>query len=186
MKNILVLLSTLLFNCPATDAAVLPTDSGSFNFTVPQSTKKIEVFSYQLPEANARTPIVFVLTGLNRDADKYRDDWVENAPIAVSQQQLAHYFALPVLIAVGGKDNNPHHPLLRRSPQALAQGNSRLQRARAYFMAAEQQARDNKRPFNWQFTILSDVGHSGSKMSAYAAQQFGWFEQHGKFKVQDD
>lgn len=40
---------------------------------------KIEVFSYQPPEANARTPIVFVLTGLNRDADKYRDDWVENA-----------------------------------------------------------------------------------------------------------
>ncbi|HGH5359739.1 TPA: hypothetical protein ACJI3H_000260 [Yersinia enterocolitica] len=79
MKNILVLLSTLLFNCPATDAAVLPTGSGSFHFTVPQSTKKIEVFSYQPPEANARTPIVFVLTGLNRDADKYRDDWVENA-----------------------------------------------------------------------------------------------------------
>ncbi|HDL6615430.1 TPA: hypothetical protein PXJ33_000365 [Yersinia enterocolitica] len=302
MKNILVLLSTLLFNCPATDAAVLPTGSGSFHFTVPQSTKKIEVFSYQPPEANARTPIVFVLTGLNRDADKYRDDWVENArknkliviaphfsqqdypgsdgynqgniinsqtgklnpqgewafsvidslfaemqkqgitqqksyylfgnsagcqfvhrmltlmpapkvkaaicaaagwwtmptpqtpwpygldnaPITVSQQQLAHYFALPVLITVGGKDDNPNHPLLRRSPQAQAQGDSRLQRAKAYFMAAEQQARHNIMPFNWQFTILSGVAHSGSKMSAYAAQQFGWFEQHGKFKVQDD
>ncbi|HDL8286682.1 TPA: hypothetical protein PXQ99_003498 [Yersinia enterocolitica] len=91
-----------------------------------------------------------------------------------------------MLIAVGGKDNNPHPPLLRRSSQALAQGNCRLQRARAYFMAVEQQARHNKRPFNWQFTILSDVGHSGSKMSVYAAQQFDWFEQQGKFKVQDD
>ncbi|WP_227729700.1 hypothetical protein [Yersinia proxima] len=302
MKNILVLLSALLFNCPATDAAGLPAGSKSLNFTVPQSAKKIQVFSYLPPEANALTPIVFVLTGLSRDADKYRDAWVENArknkliviapyfsqqdypgsdsynlgniinpqtgklnpqgewaftvidglftemqkqgitrqksyylfgnsagcqfvhrmltlmpatkvkaaicaaagwwtmpniqtpwpygldnaPIAVSQQQLAHYFALPVLIAVGGKDNNPNHPLLRRSPQAQAQGDSRLQRAKAYFMAAEQQARHNIMPFNWQFTILSGVAHSGSKMSAYAAQQFGWFEQHGKFKVQDD
>ena len=302
MKNTLALLSALLFNCPATYAAGLPTGSGSFDFTVPHSAKKIEVFSYQPPGANTRTPIVFVLTGLNRDADKYRDAWVKNArknkliviapyfsqqdypgsdgynlgnlinpqtgklnpqgewaftvidslftemqnqritqqksyylfgnsagcqfvhrmltlipqpkvkaaicaaagwwtlpniqtpwpyglknaPIAVNRQQLVHYLALPVLITVGSKDNNPNHPLLRRSPHAMAQGDSRLQRAKTYFITAEQLAQHNKVPFNWQFTILAGVGHSGSKMSAYAAQQFGRFEQYGKFSVQDE
>lgn len=300
MKNTLALLSALLFYGSAAYAAGLPVGRGSFDFTVPQTTKKIKIFSYQPPDANTHTPIVFVLTGLNRDADKYRDAWVENArknklmviaphfsqqeypgsdgynlgnlinrqtgklnptsewaftvidslftdmqkqgitqqknyylfgnsagcqfvhrmltltpqpnvkvaicaaagwwtmpnnqtpwpyglgnaPIAVSQQQLIHYFSLPVLITVGSKDNNPNHPLLRRSPQAMAQGNSRLQRAKTYFMTAEQLAQQDKVPFNWQFTTLPKVGHSGSKMSAYAAEQFAEFEQHGKFNIQ--
>lgn len=300
MKNTITLLSILFFSCGAVYASRLPTGSSSFDFVIPQTSKKIEVFSYQPPEATTQTPIVFVLSGLNRNADKYRDAWVENArknkltviaphfskqdypgsdsynlgnlvdarsgklnpkeawaftvidslfadmqqqgitqqthyyifgnsagcqfvhrmltllpepkvkaaicaaagwwtmpsnkapwpyglanaPIAVSQQQLADYFALPVLITVGSKDNNPNHPLLRRSTEAMAQGNSRLARAKTYFLTAKQQAQQDNVPFNWQFSILPGVGHSGSKMSAYAAEQFAWFEQHGKFRTQ--
>jgi len=278
-------------------ASLLPKESGSFSFTVPQSAKKMTVFSYLPAGADANTPVVFVLTGLNRNADTYRDSWVENAkkykliviapqfseqdypgtegynlgnlqdkvthtanpkglwafsvidelfaelqrqgvtqqksyylfgnsagcqfvhrmltfvpeaqvkaavcaaagwwtlpdsenpwpyglenaPVKVSKAQLVSYFAKPVLITVGDKDNDPYHPLLRRSYQAMAQGDSRLTRAKNYFLTAEQKAKRDKVPLNWRFSTLAGVGHSGSKMSAYAAQQFAWYEQHGQF-----
>ncbi|QTF09088.1 hypothetical protein HC231_15130 [Brenneria izadpanahii] len=281
-------------------AAQLPKASGSFHFTVPQTGKTVTVFSYQPPNAGADTPIVFVLTGLNRNADDYRNSWIENArksgliviapmfskadypgvdgynlgnlenvkthranakgewtftviddlfadlqkqgitrqrgyylfgnsagcqfvhrmltfvpqanvkaaicaaagwwtlpdaehswpyglgkaPVSVSKEQLAAYFAKPVLITVGAKDDDPHHPLLRRSHQAMAQGDSRLVRARNYFLTAQQQAKGYGADFNWRFTIVPGVGHSGAKMSAYGAEQFAWFEQHGEFNVQ--
>ena len=299
MYNKLSLFAVLALCANLSHAAALPKESGSFDFTVPQTGKKMEVFSYQPPGADANTPVVFVLTGLNRNAAEYRDSWVENAkknqliviaprfseadypgndgynlgnvenakthqanpkgewaftviddlfadlqqqgitkqknyylfgnsagcqfvhrmltlvpeanvkaaicaaagwwtmpdvenlwpygldkaPVKVTQKQLADYFAKPVLITVGEKDNDPYHPLLRRSYEAMAQGDSRLTRAQNYFLTAQQKAKRYKVDFNWRFTTLPDVGHSGSKMSAYGAEQFAWFEQHGDFKV---
>lgn len=300
MNSKLSLFAVLALSASLSHAASLPKESGSFDFTVPQTGKKMEVFSYQPPGANANTPVVFVLTGLNRNAAEYRDSWVENAkknkliviaplfseadypsndgynlgnienakthqvnpkgewaftviddlfadmqkqgvtkqqdyylfgnsagcqfvhrmltfvpeanvkaaicaaagwwtmpdvenpwpygldnaPVKVTQKQLADYFAKPVLITVGEKDNDPYHPLLRRSYEAMAQGDSRLTRAQSYFLTAQQKAKRYKVDFNWRFTTLPGVGHSGSKMSAYGAEQFAWFEQHGEFKVQ--
>jgi poly(3-hydroxybutyrate) depolymerase len=302
MKIKLSVLSALLLSCGLSHAASLPQGSGSFEFVVPQTQKKMEVFTYQPPGANAQTPVVFILAGLNRDADKYRDSWVENAtknkliviaplysekdypgndgynlgnlvnaktdkvnprgewaftviddlfanmqkqgitqqkqyylfgnsagcqfahrmltfvpeakvkaamcaaagwwtmpdvenpwpygldgaPVDVTQKQLADYFALPVLITVGSKDSDPYHPLLRRSYAAMTQGDSRLTRAETYFLTAKQKAKRYKVPFNWQFTTLKGVGHNGEKMSAYGAEQFAWFEQHGKFKTPEE
>ncbi|CPR17949.1 hypothetical protein [Brenneria goodwinii] len=280
--------------------AELPAESGSFSVELPQNGNKMEVFSYKPTGATKDSPIVFVLTGLNRNAAEYRDSWIENArknkliviaplfstadypgvdgynmgnmenkqtntpnpreawafsvidrlftdmqkqgitqqksyylfgnsagcqfvhrmmtfvpeakvkaaicaaagwwtmpdvenpwpygldqaPVKVTQKQLTDYFAKPVLITVGAKDNDPYHPLLRRSYQAMAQGNSRLERAQTYYLTGQQKAKRYKVDFNWQFTTLPDVGHSGSKMSAYGAEQFAWFEQHGVFNVQ--
>ena len=302
MKIKLSALGALLLSSSFVYAAGLPAGSGSFDFTVPKTNKKMEVFSYQPPEANAETPVVFVLTGLNRDADKYRDSWIENAkknkliviaprfspedypgvdgynlgnlvnaktnklnpesqwaftviddlfadmqkkgitrqqqyylfgnsagcqfvhrmltfvpkanvkaaicaaagwwtmpdvenpwpygldksPVRVTQKQLADYFAKNVLITVGSKDNDPYHPLLRRSYEAMAQGDSRLERAKSYYLTADQKARRYKVNFNWQFTTLPGVGHNGAKMSAYGAEQFAWFEQHNAFKTDKD
>ncbi|MEC5317622.1 hypothetical protein VSX61_01515 [Brenneria populi subsp. brevivirga] len=280
-------------------AAELPKESGSFPFTVPQTGKKMTVFSYRPPNADADSPVVFVLTGVRRNADDYRNSWIENArknnlivivprfaktdypgadgynlgnmenvathrlnpkgqwsfsviddlfadlqqqgitrqhgyylfgnsagcqfvhrmltfmpeanvkaavcaaagwwtlpdvenpwpyglkkaPVEVSKKQLADYFAKPMLITVGEKDNDPYHPLLRRSYQAMAQGDSRLVRAKNYFLTARQQAKHDKIDLNWRFTTVPDVGHNGTKMSAYAAEQFAWFERHGEFKL---
>ncbi|MFC0226965.1 hypothetical protein [Serratia aquatilis] len=299
MNNKLSLLAVLALSAGLSHAAALPKESGSFSFTVPQTGKKMEVFSYQPPNADANTPVVFVLTGLNRNADEYRDSWVENAkkskliviaplfseqdypgndgynlgnienpkthkvnpkgewaftviddlfndmrkqgitqqqsyylfgnsagcqfvhrmltfvpeanvkaaicaaagwwtmpdienpwpyglanaPVKVTQKQLADYFAKPVLITVGDQDNDPYHPLLRRSYEAMAQGDSRLTRAQTYFLTAKQKATRYKVEFNWRFSTLPGVAHSGSKMSAYGAEQFAWFEQHGEFNV---
>lgn len=281
-------------------AAPLPQESGSFTFSIPKTDKKMEVFSYQPPGANVDSPVVFVLTGLNRNASEYRDSWIENAkknnliviaplfstadypgndgynlgniedtkthqlnpkeqwaftvidelfaemqkqgitrqksyylfgnsagcqfvhrmmtfvpeakakavicaaagwwtmpdienrwpygldqaPVTVTQQQLVDYFAKPVLITVGEKDNDPYHPLLRRSYEAMAQGDSRFTRAQSYFLTAQQKAKRYKVDFNWIFTTLPEVGHNGAAMSAYGAEQFAWFEKQGEFKPQ--
>jgi poly(3-hydroxybutyrate) depolymerase len=300
MNSKLGLFTVLALTTSLSHAGTLPQGSGSFDFTVPQTGKRMEVFSYQPPGADANTPVVFVLTGVNRNAAKYRDSWVENAkknkliviaplfsqtdypgtngynlgnientkthqvnpegqwsftvigdlfanlqqqgitrqphyylfgnsagcqfvhrmltlvpeanvkaaicaaagwwtmpdmvapwpygladaPVKVTPKQQADYFAKPVLITVGDEDDDPEHPLLRRSYEAMQQGNSRLTRAQNYFLTAQKKAKRDQVDFHWRFTTLPGVGHSGSKMSAYAAEQFAWFEQHGEFKVQ--
>src|SRR5471032_494737 len=285
---------------PAQSAALtFPPGSGSFRLPLAQGKKSLEVFSYQPVGADATTPIVIVMTGVDRNAATYRNDWMtvadqyhlrvlvphfseqdfpgaagynlgnlvdpkthhhqpksqwaftlvdsifttlqkqgvttqkqyylfgnsagcqfvhrmltllpqpnvkaavcaaagwwtlpdtdqrwpyglREAPVAVSQQQLNDYFAKPVLIAVGAEDDDPENHLLRKSKQAMAQGTNRLDRAESYFATSQQRAEQNNTPFNWHFIDLSDVGHSGSKMSVFAAGQFAWFEQHNAFHL---
>ncbi len=285
---------------PAQSAALtFPPGSGSFRLPLAQGKKSLEVFSYQPVGADATTPIVIVMTGVDRNAATYRNDWMtvadqyhlrvivprfseqdfpgaagynlgnlvdakthrklpasqwaftivdtlfsqmqkqgitsqqqyylfgnsagcqfvhrmltllpqpqvkaavcaaagwwtlpdtdqhwpyglRESPVPVSQQQLASYFAKPMLIAVGSEDDDPENHLLRRSKQAMAQGSNRLERAESYFTTSQQRAEQNNTPFNWHFMDLPDIGHSGSKMSVFAAGQFAWFEQHGEFHL---
>lgn len=276
-----------------------PAGSGSFRIPLAQGKKSLEVFSYQPVGADASTPIVIVMTGVDRNAATYRNDWMtvadqyhlrvivprfseqdfpgaagynlgnlvdakthrklppaqwaftivdtlfsqlqkqgvtsqqqyylfgnsagcqfvhrmltllpqpqvkaavcaaagwwtlpdtdqhwpyglRESPVLVSQQQLASYFAKPLLIVVGSDDDDPDNHLLRRSKQAMAQGSNRLERAESYFTTSQQRAEQNNTPFNWHFMDLPDIGHSGSKMSVFAAGQFAWFEQHGEFHL---
>ncbi|MGC6389809.1 hypothetical protein ACMV8I_19425 [Ewingella sp. S1.OA.A_B6] len=280
-------------------ALAFPPGSGSMHIPLGQGTKSLEVFTYQPSGADASTPIVMVMTGVDRNAATYRNDWISVAdqyhlrvvvphfseqefpgaagynlgnlvdgkthrklppsqwaftivdtlfsqlqkqgitnqpqyylfgnsagcqfvhrmltllpqpqvkaavcaaagwwtlpdtdqhwpyglrqsPVAVSQQQLASYFAKPMLIAVGSEDDDPENHSLRRSKQAMAQGSNRLERAESYFTTSQQRAEQNNTPFNWHFIDLPDTGHSGSKMSVFAAGQFSWFEQHGEFHL---
>lgn len=280
-------------------ALTFPPGAGSFHIPLAQGKKSLEVFSYQPAGADATTPIVVVMTGVDRNAATYRNDWMtvaeqyhlrvivprfseqdfpgaagynlgnlvdakthrklpasqwaftivdtlfsqlqkqgltsqqqyylfgnsagcqfvhrmltllpqpqvkaavcaaagwwtlpdtdqhwpyglRESPVPVSQQQLASYFAKPMLIAVGSEDDDPENHLLRRSKQAMAQGSNRLERAESYFTTSQQRAEQNNTPFNWHFMDLPDIGHSGSKMSVFAAGQFAWFEQHGEFHL---
>lgn len=106
---------------------------------------------------------------------------LKHTPVMLTEKQLSEYFAKRILITVGELDNDPNHKLLRRTPESMAQGDSRLSRAIHYYNAALKEAKRDGVPFNWYFTILTGAGHSGSKMSDYAAVQFGWFETHGYF-----
>ena len=103
------------------------------------------------------------------------------APVPVETAGLGRYFAVPLLVAVGQNDNNPNHPLLRRTPQVMPQGDNRLVRAQNYYLAAQRQSRRNGLPFHWQFTVAPGIGHSGSRMSAWAALQFAHYERTGAF-----
>ncbi|MEG3135184.1 hypothetical protein SC206_16635 [Rouxiella sp. T17] len=115
------------------------------------------------------------------DTDQRWPYGLRASPIKVGQTQLAAYFAKPILIAVGANDDDPENRLLRHSKGAMAQGSNRLERAESFFTTSQQQAEQNYMPFNWHFVALPDIGHSGSKMSVYAAGQFAQFEQHHEF-----
>lgn len=276
-----------------------PAGAGSMRISVAQGKKTLEVFTYQPAGADATTPIVMVMTGVDRNAATYRNDWItvaeqyhlrvvvprfteqdfpgaagynlgnmvdpkthrklppsqwtftivdslfsqwqkqgitrqsqyylfgnsagcqfthrmltllpqpqvkaavcaaagwwtlpdtdqrwpyglRESPVSVSQQQLANYFAKPMLIAVGSDDDDPDNRSLRRSKQVMAQGSNRLERAESYFATSQQRAEQNNTPFNWHFVDVPDTGHSSSKMSVFAAGQFAWFEQHGQFHL---
>jgi len=137
-----------------------------------------------LPEPNVKAAVCAAAGWWTLpDTDQRWPYGLREAPVAVSQQQLNDYFAKPVLIAVGAEDDDPENRLLRKSKQAMAQGTNRLERAESYFTTSQQRAEQNNTPFNWHFMDLSDVGHSGSKMSVFAAGQFAWFEQHNAFHL---
>lgn len=137
-----------------------------------------------LPEPNVKAAVCAAAGWWTLpDTDQRWPYGLREAPVAVNQQQLNDYFAKPVLIAVGAEDDDPENHLLRKSKQAMAQGTNRLERAESYFTTSQQRAEQNNTPFNWHFIDLSDVGHSGSKMSVFAAGQFAWFEQHNAFHL---
>src|SRR5471032_949371 len=57
-------------------ALTFPPGSGSFRIALAQGKKSLEVFSYQPVGADATTPIVIVMTGVDRNAATYRNDWM--------------------------------------------------------------------------------------------------------------
>lgn len=82
-----------------------------------------------------------------------------------------------VVLLLGDQDNDPNHPELRRTPQAMAQGTNRFARGQAFFTQAEQAAKELGspsggqfvRPFAWQLRVVPGAGHDNAKMSRAAA-----------------
>lgn len=65
--------------CAPLLAQAAPLASGAGRFEFRREGKIVPVW-YFLPEnAGPRTPIVFVMHGVNRDADRYRNDWMPHA-----------------------------------------------------------------------------------------------------------
>jgi poly(3-hydroxybutyrate) depolymerase len=61
------------------DSETFAAGSGSFHFPLEQGKRSLEVFTYQPQGANENTPIVIVMTGVNRNAITYRNDWINVA-----------------------------------------------------------------------------------------------------------
>lgn len=282
----------------ATAQDSLPDGSGDTLITLPDGQREIEVFSYVPQGADAQTPTVFVLTGLKRNADDYRDAWIDaadeygftiivprfskqvypgvsgynlgnlttpdgkpNPPEAWSfsvidalfgelqksgQTERQHYYlfghsagcqfvhrmltfvpqsrvkaaicsaagwwtlpdtdnewpyglkdapvevdrdaqrqltGLNLLVTVGAEDTDPWHRYLRRSYQAMAQGNNRVERAWNYYKTAEQKANRYGFDFHWAFQTVPGVGHDNAGIAPFAAEQFAAFERDGAFDV---
>lgn len=277
----------------------LPTGSGVTSFTLEESQREIEVYSHVPDGADLETPTVFILTGLNRNAEDYRDAWIDaadrygfnivvpyfseqdypgvegynlgnmtaeggrvlnsveawsfgvidelfdemqsagqteresyylfghsagcqfvhrmltfvpqsrvrasicsaagwwtlpdtdndwpyglkGAPVDADSDSLRELFGLDLLVTVGDEDNDPWHHLLRRSHQAMAQGDDRVERAWVYYKTAEQQARRHDLDFNWSFQTVPGVGHDNAGIASFAAEQFDAFERDGAFDV---
>lgn len=267
----LILLAVLLFAAPARAATL---DPGSGRFEVEHNGRKLPVWYYLPKDAAPATPVMIVMHGVNRDADRYRNDWMPHAqkhgfilvcpefskqdfpsdegyalgmesagaaftfiePVfdAVKQgtgntseryflyghsagAQFVHRFVFfnpqarlakavaanagwwtlpsvdvefpyglkkapagevapealvqrPLVVLLGTDDTDPNHVHLRRTPEAMAQGEHRFARGQNFFATGKKRAEELKVPFGWQLITAPGVGHQDSGMSAYAVR----------------
>ena len=65
----------------------------------------------------------------------------------VDAQQLTAVMKVPLTVLLGEADNDPNHPSLRRAPEAMRQGSTRLARGQFYFEAARAWSAASALPF---------------------------------------
>jgi poly(3-hydroxybutyrate) depolymerase len=76
---LLALLSTAHFTAPLVQAASLKLSPGAGRFEIQHDERTLPVW-YFLPEnVKADAPVLIVMHGVNRDADRYRNDWLPHA-----------------------------------------------------------------------------------------------------------
>ena len=61
-------------------------------------------------------------------------------------------------------------PNFRKTPEAMRQGATRLDRGKYYFEAAKREAEKLSAPFNWRLVLVPGVGHDNAKMAGTAAE----------------
>jgi poly(3-hydroxybutyrate) depolymerase len=89
---------------------------------------------------------------------------------ALPPEMLAEAFRKPVTVLLGERDDDPQHQSLRRTPEAMAQGPSRLDRGRRFFTTARAQAARMNVPFNWRMELVPGVGHDNRRMAPAAVE----------------
>lgn len=87
---------------------------------------------------------------------------------AVSEEMLAAAFEVSMTLLLGSKDNDPLHLSLRRSPEAMKQGEHRLARGHSFFEAAQARAKHSGLPFNWQLATVPGADHDNRLMAPAA------------------
>ena len=87
---------------------------------------------------------------------------------AVSQEMLQAALQLPVTLLLGKQENDPEPPGLKRTPEALAQGDHRLARGQFFFDTAREYAGRLNVPFNWQLVTAPDADHDNRFMAQTA------------------
>ncbi len=91
---------------------------------------------------------------------------IDGAP--VDEALVERYLAMPLVLVLGQLDNDPNDPVLRKTPEATAQGPHRLARGRAAFAFARAQAEARGVTFGWRLVEVPGVGHDGSAMAEAA------------------
>lgn len=88
---------------------------------------------------------------------------------ALDDNAVRARFAAPFTVLLGEADTDPHHPQLRRTPEADAQGITRLARGRFFFATAQARASAPGAAFAWALGTVPGVAHSDAGMSGPAA-----------------
>ena len=91
--------------------------------------------------------------------------------------QLSKALGRKLIVLLGDRDIDPHHPDLRRTPEAMAQGEHRFARGHAFFERARLAAVENNTPFAWSLRIAPGVAHSNGRMAPHAAPLVGSYDQ---------
>lgn len=92
---------------------------------------------------------------------------LEGTPI--DWKHLRAVYSKEVVVLLGEEDNDPDHPTLRRTPEAMRQGDHRLARGRHYFAYAKRSAEVSDFEFNWRLVTVPGVGHSNAGMAEAVA-----------------
>jgi poly(3-hydroxybutyrate) depolymerase len=87
---------------------------------------------------------------------------------SITPEDLQRALALPVTVLLGARDNDPGHPSLRRTPEAMQQGATRLERGQRFFDTARGYAEQQHIPFNWRQVLVPGVGHDNRLMAPAA------------------
>jgi len=87
----------------------------------------------------------------------------------VGEPELKAALAKRVIFMAGEKDDDPNDENLNQSAGAKKQGESRIERAENFMMAATTAARDLGVKFAWELVEVPDTGHDGEAMSKAAA-----------------
>lgn len=91
----------------------------------------------------------------------------------IDDKRACEAYARPLLILLGGADNDPKHPQLNNSTGAKAQGPHRLARGEAFHAATQAHAARMKCPYRWSLEIVPGVAHESEKMSRAAQAILG-------------
>jgi poly(3-hydroxybutyrate) depolymerase len=76
------------------------------------------------------------------------------------EAQLRNALSRPLIVLLGDADIDPHHPSLRHTPEAEAQGPNRFARGRFFFEQGRKQAEALNVPFGWHLDTAPGVRHS--------------------------
>jgi hypothetical protein len=79
-------------------------------------------------------------------------------------------FERDFILMLGELDTNPNDPVLRKTPQAEAQGSTRFERGNNYFQANLKVAQREQASFNWHLVLVPGAGHSDKQMAHPAAE----------------
>jgi poly(3-hydroxybutyrate) depolymerase len=127
----------------------------------------VQRFVFHVPDARVNQ-IVSANAGWYMMPD-YEEDYPYGLRSSVvTPDKLQAALNLPVTILLGEEDTDPEHPNLRRTPEALAQGEHRLARGNSFFEAAQAFAERMNVPFNWQLVTVPGAGHDNRLMAPAA------------------
>ena len=86
-----------------------------------------------------------------------------------SDEVIARFLGKKMILQVGALDTD-RGGVLRKTPEADAQGINRLDRARTFFAYLRKEAQRLAVPFSWTYCEVPGVGHNSGQMAVYAME----------------
>lgn len=91
------------------------------------------------------------------------------AGTGLTERDLRTAFAKPLTVLLGTADTDRVDDNFRKTPEAEAQGSTRLERGQRFFAAAQAEALRLRTRFGWRLTYAPGVAHDNAAIASYAA-----------------
>jgi pimeloyl-ACP methyl ester carboxylesterase len=86
------------------------------------------------------------------------------------RKAVATSFGKNLVILLGDKDTDENDKYLRKTAEAMEQGNHRFARGHSFYKMARDSAKKEDVAFKWRLHVVRGVGHSNSRMSTHAVK----------------